>query len=100
MTYDTGFLEFFYCLGYNVKNTINFDQSSRGGLVGRWWHFFLPSSFPSGKKLRKVEKNDAVKQREYGSDVASILSRRIHIEVSDTESDSDGSDSSDGEWDN
>lgn len=52
----------------------------------------------SGKKLRKVEQNDAVKQREYGSDVASILSRRIHIELSDTDSDSEGSDSSDGEW--
>ena len=52
-----------------------------------------------GKKLRKVEKNDAVKQVQYGNDVASILSRRIHIEVSDTESDSEGSDSSDGDWD-
>ena len=57
------------------------------------------SSVPPGKKLRKVEKNDAVKQREYGSDVASILSRRIHIELSDTDSDSEGSDSSDGDWD-
>ena len=46
-----------------------------------------------------MEKNDAVKQREYGSDVASILSRRIHIEVSDTDSDSEGSESSDGDWD-
>ena len=45
-----------------------------------------------------MEKNDAVKQVEYGHDVASILSRRIHIEHSDTESDSDGSDSSD-DWD-
>ena len=59
-------------------------------------HLFVSSA---GKKLRKVEKNDAVKQREYGSDVASILSRRIHIEVSDTDSDSEGSESSDGDWD-
>lgn len=51
-----------------------------------------------GKKLRKVEKNDAVKQQEYGSDVASILRRRIVIEVSSDESDSDDSDTSDGEW--
>ena len=39
-----------------------------------------------------------MKQQEYGSDVASILKRRIVMEISDTESDSDGSDSSDGEW--
>ena len=48
-------------------------------------------------KLRKVERNDEVKQQEYGSDVASILKRRIVMEVSDTDSDSD-SDDSDSDW--
>ena len=62
-------------------------------LILFYQHFLI-----SGKKLRKVERNDEVKQREYGSDVASILARRIVIEVSDTESDSEGSDSSDAEW--
>ncbi len=52
----------------------------------------------SGKNLRKVERNDDMKQQEYGSDVASILARRVHIMVSDTESDSDGSESSDEDW--
>ena len=50
----------------------------------------------SGKKLRKVERSDEVKKQEYGSDVASILARRIVMEVSDTDSDS-GSDYS-GSW--
>jgi len=50
-----------------------------------------------GKKLRKVERNDEEKKHEYGGDVASILKRRIAIQESDSESDSEGSES-DSDW--
>ena len=48
-------------------------------------------------KLRKVERSDEVKKQEYGHDVASILKRRIVMEISDSSGES-GSDSSDSEW--
>ena len=49
-----------------------------------------------GKQLRKVEKTEENRktQRFVGTDVASILARRIAVEMTDSESDS-----SDGEWD-
>lgn len=47
-----------------------------------------------GKQLRKVERTEVDKRPiQYGSDVASILARRIAVEVSDSESGSDYSDS-------
>ena len=51
----------------------------------------------TGKELRKVEQQTQVdkKQQQFGTDVASILSRRIAFEVSDSESGSDDSDDSD-----
>ena len=56
------------------------------------------SVLPSGMKLRKVERNDEVKKQEYGHDVASILKRRIFMEISDSSGGESGSDSSDSEW--
>ena len=55
----------------------------------------------AGKKLRKVERTtDEKKPTAPGTDVASILKRRIAIELSDTESESSGeSDSENSEWD-
>ena len=52
----------------------------------------------AGKKLRKVERNDEVKKQEYGSDVASILKRRIVMEFSDSESGGSDSEASSGGW--
>ena len=51
-----------------------------------------------GMKLRKVERSDEVKKQEYGHDVASILKRRIFMEISDSSGGESGSDSSDSEW--
>lgn len=53
--------------------------------------------FCAGKQLRKVEHKDEVKKQEYGTDVASILKRRIVMEVSDSSDDS-GTDSDDSGW--
>lgn len=56
----------------------------------------------TGKKLRKVERTtDEKKPSAPATDVASILKRRIAIELSDTESDSSGESDSeeDSEWD-
>ena len=52
---------------------------------------------PTGKELRQVEQQTQVdkKQQQFGTDVASILSRRIAFELSDSESGSDDSDDSD-----
>ena len=53
-----------------------------------------------GKELRKVEEQQSQvdkKQQQYGNDVASILARRIALEVSDSESGSDDSDD-DEDW--
>ena len=49
-----------------------------------------------GKQLRKVEKTEESRktQQFVGTDVASILARRIAVEMSDSESES-----TDGEWD-
>ena len=47
--------------------------------------------------LRRVERSGEEKKRDVGSDVASILKRRIAVEISDTESDSDDDDS-DSDW--
>jgi hypothetical protein len=50
-----------------------------------------------GKQLRKVEKKteeNRKTQRFVGNDVASILARRIAVEMSDSDADS-----SDGDWD-
>ena len=49
-------------------------------------------------KLRKVERSDEVKKQEYGHDVASILKRRIFMEISDSSGGESGSDSTDSEW--
>ena len=59
-------------------------------------HIFL-FSLP-GKQLRKVERSDDRKgtQTTHGNDVASILARRIAMEISDSES-SDSCDS-DSDW--
>jgi len=48
--------------------------------------------------LRRVERSGEEKKRDVGSDVASILKRRIAFEISDAESDSDDDDT-DSEWD-
>lgn len=47
--------------------------------------------------LRRVERSGEEKKRDVGSDVASILKRRIAVEISDTESDSEDDDS-DSDW--
>ena len=57
----------------------------------------VSGSMCTGKKLRKVEHKDEVKKQEYGTDVASILKRRIVMEVSDS-SDESGSDTDDSGW--
>lgn len=44
-----------------------------------------------------MERTGEEKKTNYGSDVASILKRRIAVELSDTESESDSEDSG-GEW--
>ena len=46
-----------------------------------------------------MERSDDLRQQSHGQDVASILKRRIVMEVSDTESDSD-SDDTDSDWSN
>ena len=51
----------------------------------------------AGMNLRRVERSGEEKKRDVGSDVASILKRRIAVEISDTESDSDFDDT-DSEW--
>ena len=54
----------------------------------------------AGMKLRSVERSDAEKQQQnQGGDVASILKRRIAVEMSDTESDSDD-ESDEDDWSN
>ena len=52
-----------------------------------------------GKKLRRVERTDKkTPGTSVGNDVASILKRRIAMELSSSESDSSGSDESDSDW--
>ena len=54
-----------------------------------------------GKELRKVEKTEESRKTQsfVGMDVASILARRVAVELSDTDSDSSEGDWSDDDWD-
>ena len=45
-----------------------------------------------------MECSDKVKKQEYDHDMASILKRRIFLEINDSSGGESGSDSSDSEW--
>ena len=67
-----------------------------------WMHILiiiLWYCFHTGIELRKVDKKEPGKEEKAGStlhDVASILARRVAVEMSDSDSGSDSE--SDGEW--
>lgn len=66
------------------------------------WYFLLNTTrrlfhFVVGIKLRKVEKKEQKENSSGGlTDVASILARRVAIELSGTDTDSDSDDDSEG----